>query len=329
MRVSEERHLEADQRVLSSRGQVVGRVTLRRATRNGAEPHEDRKHEALPITGEDDALDAEELGHGAERLQVGAHADPEEGEVVEGPADADVVDQPRPEVARVPGYDALLERPRRLHRNRGDGQPRLDPRVLQNAPLHRQKGMRIADIHLPHPRDLIERPEMVDRRTSMHHDDEAALAAEEVDEELEEGVEDESLVDVAEGADPEGDAQRGEGGEGGGGEDGHQHEDADDVALEEGFAVVLRLHEGAPVRVAHQSARRPPARLRRWWREGRDIQDGQHTSHQRRHPRQHQHDPPKPTARPALLILLALRHHADAHPAEGRHAGGRRALVEG
>ena len=78
----------------------------------------------------------------------------------------------------------------------------------------------------------------------MHHDDEAALAAEEVDEELEEGVEGEGLVDVAEGLDPEGGAQGDQRGPAGCAEDGHQHEDADDVALEEGFAVVFRLDEG-------------------------------------------------------------------------------------
>lgn len=78
----------------------------------------------------------------------------------------------------------------------------------------------------------------------MHHDDQAALAAEEVDEQLEEGVEGEGLVDVAEGPDPEGDAQRGQRGPRGGGEDGHHHEDADHVALEEGLAVVFGLDEG-------------------------------------------------------------------------------------
>lgn len=61
---------------------------------------------------------------------------------------------------------------------------------------------------------------MVYRRTAVHHDDEAALAAEEVDEELEEGVEGEGFVDVAEGVDPEGYAQGGEGDPGGDAEDG-------------------------------------------------------------------------------------------------------------
>ena len=75
----------------------------------------------------------------------------------------------------------------------------------------------------------------------MHHYDEAALAAEEVDEELEEGVDDEGFVDVEEGFYPEGDAERGQAGPAGGGEDGDHHEDADDMALEERFAVVFRL----------------------------------------------------------------------------------------
>lgn len=61
---------------------------------------------------------------------------------------------------------------------------------------------------------------MVHGRAAVHHDDEAALAAEEVDEELKEGVEGEGFVDVAEGVDPEGYAQRGEGDPGGDAEDG-------------------------------------------------------------------------------------------------------------
>ena len=77
----------------------------------------------------------------------------------------------------------------------------------------------------------------------MHHDDQRSFAAKEVYEQLEEGVESEGFVDVAEGANPEGDAEGGEGGEARGGEDGHEHEDADDMALEKGFAVVFGLEE--------------------------------------------------------------------------------------
>ena len=75
----------------------------------------------------------------------------------------------------------------------------------------------------------------------MHEDDETALAAEEVDEKLEEGVEDEGFVDVAQRVDPEGDFEGGQAGPGSDAEDGDEHEDADYMALEEGFAVVLAL----------------------------------------------------------------------------------------
>ena len=88
---------------------------------------------------------------------------------------------------------------------------------------------------------------MIDRLAAMHHDDQTPFAAEEVDEQLEEGVEGEGFVDVAEGFDPEAHAERGEGGPGGDGEDGDHHEDADYVALEEGFAVVFRLDEGGAI----------------------------------------------------------------------------------
>lgn len=92
--------------------------------------------------------------------------------------------------------------------------------------------------------DVIEGPEVRDGRSAVHHDDQTPLAAEVGDEELEEGVEGEGFVDVAEGVDPEGDAEGGERGPGGGAEDGDHDQDADDMALEEGFAVVLRLEEG-------------------------------------------------------------------------------------
>jgi hypothetical protein len=75
----------------------------------------------------------------------------------------------------------------------------------------------------------------------MHEDYETALSAEKANEELEEGVEDEGLVDIAQRVDPEGDAEGGQTGPGGDAEDRDQHEDADDMALEERFAVVLAL----------------------------------------------------------------------------------------
>ena len=77
----------------------------------------------------------------------------------------------------------------------------------------------------------------------MHHNNQTPLAAKKIDEELEESVEGEGFVDIAEGLDPEGDAEGDEGGPACGGEDGDEHEDADDVALEERFAVVFRLEE--------------------------------------------------------------------------------------
>ena len=77
----------------------------------------------------------------------------------------------------------------------------------------------------------------------MHHNDQTSLAAEKVDKELEEGVDCEGFVDISEGTDPEGNAEGGEAGPASSGEDGDHHEDADDMALEEGFAVVLCLEE--------------------------------------------------------------------------------------
>jgi hypothetical protein len=75
----------------------------------------------------------------------------------------------------------------------------------------------------------------------VHEDNETAFSAEEANEELEEGVEDEGLVHIAQRVDPEGDAEGGQTCPGGDAEDGHQHEDTDDMALEERLAVVLAL----------------------------------------------------------------------------------------
>jgi len=85
---------------------------------------------------------------------------------------------------------------------------------------------------------------VVDGRTAVHKNDETALSAEEANEELEEGVEDEGLIYIAQRVDPEGDAEGGQTGPGSDTEDGHQHEDTDDMALEERLAVVLALQEG-------------------------------------------------------------------------------------
>ena len=103
--------------------------------------------------------------------------------------------------------------------------------------------MRVRDVDFA--ADVVEGPQVRDGRSAVHHDDQAPLSAKVGDQELEEGVEGEGFVDVAEGVDPEGDAEGGERGPGGGAEDGDHDQDADDMALEEGFAVVLGLEEGS------------------------------------------------------------------------------------
>lgn len=91
---------------------------------------------------------------------------------------------------------------------------------------------------------------MTHGRATVHHDDQATLASQKIDEQLEEGVQCESLVDIPERIDPEGDAQGGQGGPGRDAEDGHHDEDADDMALEKRFAVVLGLEEDRAVVVS-------------------------------------------------------------------------------
>ncbi len=65
----------------------------------------------------------------------------------------------------------------------------------------------------------------------MHHDDQASFTAEEVHQQLEEGIQRESFVDIAEGIDPEGDFERGQARPGGDGENGDHHEYPDCMSV--------------------------------------------------------------------------------------------------
>lgn len=88
-------------------------------------------------------------------------------------------------------------------------------------------------------KEMVHRPEVVDRLPTMHHYNQSALTADEVYEELEEGVDGEGFVEVADGIRVEGCLYGDETDPRGDGVDGDHEEDADYVALEEGFAVVL------------------------------------------------------------------------------------------
>ena len=61
---------------------------------------------------------------------------------------------------------------------------------------------------------MVQRPEVRYGATAMHHDNQTAFASEEINEELEKGVDGESFVNVFEGIDPESYSQRCEGGPG-------------------------------------------------------------------------------------------------------------------
>ena len=84
----------------------------------------------MPEGEEEDALDAEELGHRAERFQVVVHAQPEDREAVEGEADADVVDDGDVEVARVGAQVAVVVLVAGLEDERGNGEDGLDVDVF-------------------------------------------------------------------------------------------------------------------------------------------------------------------------------------------------------
>lgn len=106
MSKSEERHLEADESVLHSSGHVVGTVA-RYVIWDSSKPYKNGQKEALPVGSEDNALDAQKLGHGAKRLQVLGHADPKHGQSIQADCDAEVVYDGIPQVARIPANISL------------------------------------------------------------------------------------------------------------------------------------------------------------------------------------------------------------------------------
>ena len=115
--------------------------------------------------------------------------------------------------------------------------------------------MGIGDVELGE--DETHGPWVRDGCSACHEDDEGALTANEVDQELQEGVDGEGLVDVAEGIDPGGGLNRHETAPRGSGVDGHpgplvgdgsgssggrhniHEENAHDISLEQRLAVVL------------------------------------------------------------------------------------------
>lgn len=110
--------------------------------------------------------------------------------------------------------------------------------------------MRIADVDLWEK--VIERPHMLPRSPTVHHDDERALSAEKIDEELKKGVNGEGLVDVTYRIEKlsgcEGDQRHPRRY----GVDRDHEQDAHDIALEQRFAIVF-------------SASRSATRHRRLW----------------------------------------------------------------
>ncbi len=187
---SKRRHLNADQKVLDGGGNIVGSVALD-LVREGAEPDQNGQKEALPVRREDDELDAEKLGHRAERLQIVVHAHPEQPQRVQTDGHAEVVDHAAPEIARAEPDIALLVCACRLHDDGGQGEDRLEPRILQYATLYGEKGVRIRYVDLR--KDMVDGPDMVNRLAAVCHDDEGSFTAEVVDQQLKEGVDGEGL----------------------------------------------------------------------------------------------------------------------------------------
>lgn len=187
----EDGHFEADESILNGGGEVVGRV-LAVDIRDGAEPDQDGEEEALPVGSKDDALDAKELGHGTEGLQVIGHADPEQSQSIQTNGDADVVYDAAPQISRGEAYVAFFVGASSLHDDGGDGKNGLKPGVLEDTAFDGEESMGIRDVYFGEA--MVERPQMRDGCSAMHQDDKGTFATEEVDEELEEGIEGEGLA---------------------------------------------------------------------------------------------------------------------------------------
>lgn len=178
-------HLDADQKVLDGGGEVVGGIALH-IVGEGAEPDQDGQEEALPVRGEEDELDAQKLGHRPERLQVVVRADPEQPERVQADGDADVVDEPAPEITRVEADIPLLVCVGRLHDDCRQGEEGLQPRILQDAALDGEEGVGVG--YVDAGKDVVQRPQVMDGFATICHDDEGSFTAEVVDQQLEKRV---------------------------------------------------------------------------------------------------------------------------------------------
>lgn len=140
--------------------------------------------------------------------------------------------------------------------------------------------MGIGDVELGE--DETHGPGVRDGCSACHEDDEGALAANEVDQELQEGVDGEGLVDVAEGIDPGGGLDRHQTAPGGSGVDGHpgrlvregsrvegrgvHEEDAHDISLEQRLAVVLAAAGSVSEQVSSLSRTRTRTRTSHYLR---------------------------------------------------------------
>ena len=142
---SEARHLDANQKVLDSSGQIIRGVALN-VVWDGTEPDQDRQQESLPIRGKNDKLDAQEFGHRPKGFEIVVHANPEQTEGVEADGHADVVYQTAPEISRIETDITLLVCSGGFHYDGSQSQEGFQPRILQNAALNSQEGVWIGNV---------------------------------------------------------------------------------------------------------------------------------------------------------------------------------------
>ena len=99
--------------------------------------------------------------------------------------------------------------------------------------------MRVRDVDLAEY--VIERPQMLNGCSTMGHDNQGTLAAQVVYQQLEEGVNRKSFVNIPNRIEEGGGGERDHTRPGGDRVDGNHEEDADDIALEQGLAIIFGL----------------------------------------------------------------------------------------
>ena len=205
MRHGENRHLKTDKGVLNGSCKVIGTVAWE-IIRNRSQNLEDGQEKALPVGGEDDQLNAKKLWHWPEGFEVLGHTHPKHGERIKAECNAEVVQNTNPEITRGKSYVSFLIGMGTFQDYRGETENRLQIGILEDASLDGEESVWVGDIDLGEARAYW--PWVRYRLPTVHHDNQGSLASKEVNQELQEGVNGESFVNISQRIQIEGGIQR-------------------------------------------------------------------------------------------------------------------------